>query len=258
LGGWTIALYRQSEGGGGSSDTSPAVPAGYAFYAQTVTGAGGGFSFAGVLPGKYFIAEVPQFGWQRTDSPANPMTVGNNSSINGLLFGNWIPFAPFTAPDLAIKKSVNASVVSDGQEVLYTLTYTNTGNEVATDFNIVDHFDSAHMEVVDPSGGTVSGSTITWNFAGPLAINGSGSITYRMRVKSDVPAGTVINNTAVIMFDNLTDSTMQDNTDVAQIRVQSLPFLPFTGADLTLYLLVAACALALAITLRRLARVRVR
>jgi hypothetical protein len=77
-----------------------------------------------------------------------------------------------------------------------------------------------------------------------------------MRVRSDVPAGTVINNTATIVFANLTDPTMPDNTDVAQIRVQGLPFLPFTGADLTLYLIIAGAALALAIAFRGLAKVR--
>jgi uncharacterized repeat protein (TIGR01451 family) len=182
--------------------------------------------------------------------------VANGTSIGNLDFGNWVPFIPFTAPDMGIEKSVSPTVAHPGDEVVYTLRYFNDGKGPATNIVVVDDYDETKMEVVNASGGTDAAGKITWHIAGPLAPGASGTIKYTMRVKDDVVAGTLIDNTAKVFIEGVPDDTMADNSDVAQIRVPGDPFLPFTGADMTL-LLVAAAVLALAgLALRRFARVR--
>jgi uncharacterized repeat protein (TIGR01451 family) len=254
LGGWRIVLFKLTDQrptdlnlsgfGAAGYDVTPVPPSGYVQVADTLTAADGSYSFGNLTPGMYFLAEVLQEGWTRTVSPLDPVKVEGGTSIHGLDFGNWIPFIPFTPPDLGIEKSVSATVVDPGQEVVYTLKYFNDGAGSATDFVIVDDYDEVNMDVVNAAGGTVSGGKITWNIAGPLAPGASATITYRMRVKSDVEVGTLIDNTATISIAELSDPTMGDNTDKVRISVGE-PFLPFTGADVTL-LLLAAAALALA------------
>jgi uncharacterized repeat protein (TIGR01451 family) len=250
---WRIVLYkladqRETFTTRGISiaavETTPTAPLGYYRFADTLTLSDGSYSFGNLTPGTYFLAEEPQSGWIRTVSPLEPIIVQSGSSIHGLDFGNWIPFLPFTDPDLGIEKSVSPTVVDPGQEVVYTLKYFNDGAGSATDFVIVDDYDETKMDVVNAAGGTVSGGKIKWLIAGPLAAGASATITYRMRVHADVALGTVIDNTAEISLADIFDPTMGDNSDVARITVGE-PFLPFTGSDFTM-LLIAAAALALA------------
>jgi uncharacterized repeat protein (TIGR01451 family) len=254
LTGWRIVLYKLREQGPTdllrsvsltSIEITPTPPSpGYEWVAGTLTGANGSYSFGNLRPGTYFLAEEVQAGWIRTVSPLEPITVTSGTSIHDLDFGNWMPFIPYSPPDLGIRKSVTPTVVDPGQTVVYTLTYFNIGKGSATNFVIVDDYDETKMDVVDASGGTVSGGMITWHIAGPLAPGASGTISYRMRVKDDVAGGTVIDNKATISIGDVFDPTMDDNSDVARITVDE-PFLPFTGADVTM-LLLAAAALAVA------------
>jgi uncharacterized repeat protein (TIGR01451 family) len=255
---WNILLFRKApqQLNAAGSVTTPTVPAGYSYYAQTTTAPDGSYSFTGVLPGQYYVVEGVQTGWTRTVSPEGPITVADGTSIEKLDFGNWVPFVPFTAPDMGIEKSASPTVAHPGDEIVYTLRYFNDGKGSATNVVVVDDYDETKMEVVNASGGTDAAGKITWHIPGPLAPGASGTIKYTMRVKDGVAAGTLIDNTAKVFIEGVPDDTMADNSDLAQIRVPGDPFLPFTGADMTL-LLVAAAVLALAgLALRRFARVR--
>jgi hypothetical protein len=260
LGGWTIALFRQIQTqqtpsvGAAAIETTPSIPAGYAYVGQRVTAADGSYKFEGLLPGMYYLAEVPQAGWTRTESPAGPIEVSDGTSISGLDFGNWLPFITFEEPDLGIHKSVTPTIADPNEVLTYKLTYYNDGKASATDFRIVDDFDERYVDVVDAAGGTVAGGKITWTLAGPLAPGASGTIIYKMKVKADVADGTKIDNTVTIDFpdDPTLDKTPADNVDKARVIVE-LPFLPFTGIDLYLLLLAAAVLALAGVALRRIA-----
>jgi uncharacterized repeat protein (TIGR01451 family) len=213
-----------------------------------------GYGFAGLRPGTYRLSEVLAAGWSQSTDVLDTDIFLAAGETRTIVVGNWMPIRPFTGPDLGIHKSANKSVVVPGQEVVYTLTYVNIGESNATNFVIVDDYDETKMDVVDASGGTVSGGKITWNIAGPLAHDATAVITYTLRAKTGLTTGTVIDNSATISISDLQDPTMDDNFDTVRITVGDEPYspyteeedsLPFTGADVTL-LLLAAAALALA------------
>jgi uncharacterized repeat protein (TIGR01451 family) len=165
-------------------------------------------------------------------------------------------FLGFHAPILYITKSANHSTVAIGDVVTYTLTVKNAGDLAATNYTVTDTFDTGAMTVSDAGGGTVGGSQIVWHFAGPLDVGATQTITYKLRVKDELPAGqTTIKNH--VHLDNPNDGDLTHGKDgYWTLNTGGLPFLPFTGADLTLYLILAGTALVLAIAFRGLAKVR--
>ncbi|HEX9093293.1 MAG TPA: SdrD B-like domain-containing protein, partial [Coriobacteriia bacterium] len=230
LAGWTINLYRQTAGAPAASAlVTPAVPAGYALVDSTTTAADGSYAFANLLPGTYFLAETAKTGWNRTVGAGAAFAVADGSAVTGRDFGNNELFIPFTEPDLAITKAVSPTTAKPGDTLTYTLTYRNTGDGAATDFVITDTFESTKVDVVDAAGGAVSGNTITWKLAGPLAPGASGTIVYKMKIKATLPAGTTkVENRVTIGSPGLTDKTPVDDSDSAVVTVNE-PFLPFTG-----------------------------
>ena len=171
-------------------------------------------------------------------------------------------FLGFHAPILAITKSANQSYVTTGDVVTYTLTIKNTGDLAATGYTVTDTYDTGAMTVSDSGGGTVGDGQIAWHFSGPLNIGATQTISYTLRVRETLPAGqmTIKNH---VHLDNPNDGDPTHGKDSywtldVGAGPRGLPFLPFTGADLTLHLLVAVAALALAIALRRVSKARTR
>jgi uncharacterized repeat protein (TIGR01451 family) len=164
---------------------------------------------------------------------------------------------PFTPPDLAVTKAASVATADAGDLVTYTLEYWNVSGDSATDFTITDTYDSRYMTVVNAAGGDTSEvGTIVWTIAGPLAVeDGVQTITYTMRVKSEMPSGTThVKNTVVIFTEDDTDTSNNTASEVVDVA-EELPFLPFTGgplSQLSLYsLLTAAAGMALLLELRR-------
>ncbi len=131
------------------------------------------------MPGEYYINEVipvtpiDEPAWfQSYPGIAGPFDepVGHEVSLpegvegSPYNFGNWIePFDTFEF-DIGIVKSVDKPVAQPGDILNYTLVYTNNGSALIDEpVTITDVFDDTYLSVVDPSGGTVSGNTITWN-----------------------------------------------------------------------------------------------
>ncbi len=258
---WTIQLYRQDGEGQ------------WVLYATTKTGADGAYSFMGVLPGKYYLAEVipEQDGvalWTQSAGPQGEgdlaIEVENGSMAGPIDFGNYEPFMPFTL-DMGLQKTVDKPQAKPGDTLTYTLTYTMVEGAQGPDdtWTIVDDFDESHLTVVDAAGGTVADGKITWTFNGPLATGESGTITYKMKVIDDMPSGTTnVDNAAVVSTDG--DTNPDNNRDTARVVVspepympyteKGEPFLPFTGGDAIRLLIVAGIFLAAGFALRRLAR----
>jgi len=174
------------------------------------------------------------------------------------------PFAPLP-PDMAITKSANKTTADPGELVTYTLTYTNTEdpavapNAIASDFSIEDDFDGRYASVVDAGGGTLSGGKLSWNIAGPVGPGESGTVSYTMRINSDMPSGTTnVDNVVVIRLTG--DPNPDNDSDEARVRVATdvtasdeEPFLPFTGGDIAIFMFAVIASAAVGGSLRRYA-----
>jgi uncharacterized repeat protein (TIGR01451 family) len=166
-------------------------------------------------------------------------------------------YLPFTPPDLTITKAASVSHAGPEDVVTYTLEYRNLSGDAPEDFTITDTYDSRYMTVVNASGGDTSTvGTIVWTIPGPLHVeDGWQTITYTMRVKSEIPSGTThVKNTVVIYTPEDSNTGNDSDSEVVDIS-EELPFLPFTGgpfSPLPLYsLLMAAAGMALLLGLRR-------
>lgn len=270
LPGWTIGLYVQNP----QAVTPAALPApepGYTLVAQTVTAADGSYGFSGLPPGVYYLAEDQQPDWIATHVPDGPFKVGNGTALTGMNFGNQPPALPLSFPDVAITKSPDDSTVTTGQVVTYTLNFWNHGEAAADGFTIVDDYDERYVTVVDANGGVVDASagTITWAFPNDiLGVDEGGTLTYKVKVKTTLPSGTInIDNVVVISTPGEDDALLadpvkyanikSDNSDAARIVTGSgEPFLPFTGVDYTLLGLMALIMAAIGFALVRRARMQ--
>ncbi|MHB1450755.1 MAG: SdrD B-like domain-containing protein [Coriobacteriia bacterium] len=104
LSGWTIQLQR-----GGTP------------YDETVTGAGGAYSFSGLLPGSYTLSEVQQGGWVATAAPQGATAVANGTAATGLDFGNVE-----VLPEISVvKTALPTQVPETGGSVVFSFTITN-------------------------------------------------------------------------------------------------------------------------------------
>ena len=263
MGGWFISLYREAPG----TELAPlAVPAGFELYATTSTLADGSYSFSGLLPGTYYVAEEDRAGWFMTVGPEGTFALANGIAIEGLTFGNSEdPALPFTSPDLAIEKVADVQTADPGELITFTLTYRNIGDATATDFRIVDDYDERYVAVVDADGGTVVDGTIVWELAGPLsAADGPMTLTYTVRVLADVPEGTTaVENVVVISHpddENLANNTADELVTVDNPALPFTPdpdaeeFLPFTGSEVLLIGLLIAWLATFGTALRLVAR----
>ena len=270
LAGWTIGLYKATELVQPSALPAPA--AGFELVAQTVTGPGGVYSFSGLLPGTYYVAEEMQTGWTMTVGPVGTFAVFNGTALTNLDFGNTEPVLPFTLFEFS--KSANTTVAAPGDLVTYTLTYRLTTGSVAwtAPIPIIDDFDERYMTPVDVAGGVVADGKITWTDEADLLPGQVRTIVYTMRVIAGMPVGTTrIDNAALLNvqqgyrddwavtvqvaepFAPFTPTEDPDEEPFAPFTESEEPFLPFTGGEAMLIVLAALAAGALGFTLRRLA-----
>lgn len=108
------------------------------------------------------------------------------------------------SPDLNISKSANpssGSIVKPGDEIVYTLAYSNSGTGEATNVFIVDPLPANTSFVSASDGGSLVGGAVRWNSIGTLAAGASGSVTLKVKVKSSATNGTTISNLAGIDSD---------------------------------------------------------
>jgi len=130
-----------------------------------------------------------------------------------------------SAPVLSLVKTDGPDPVEAGDQLVYTLTYTNTGNEIATGTVITDLLDP-YVTFVDadpPAQGT--GQTRTWAI-GDLPPGGPQQILITVTVDSPLPNGTVLTNTAWLDTDQTAPLSITEET-----TVHSRPVLEITKSD---------------------------
>ena len=92
-------------------------------------------------------------------------------------------------PNLTLVKSVDKSVASPGNSLVYTLSYANIGQGDAVGVTIADILPAKTTFVSATGGGTFLSGTITWGI-NTLLHGSSGSVTFTVKLDSLFPAGT--------------------------------------------------------------------
>jgi len=108
-----------------------------------------------------------------------------------------------SAPILGISKTDAPDPVAAGNNVTYTLSYSNTGNENATGVVITDTVPANTAFVSATGGGSFAGGVVTWNI-GALNAGSSGSVQMIVQVASPLPSGTLLTNGSYAIDSNET------------------------------------------------------
>jgi len=101
------------------------------------------------------------------------------------------------AASLQISKTANIDLVSPGEQVVYSIDYTNTGNATATGITIEDAIPALTTFVSASGNGTLTNGVVNWSPA-DLAPGESASVTLTVAIDATAANNTVINNTASI------------------------------------------------------------
>ncbi len=116
---------------------------------------------------------------------------------------NTVASTVAVAPVLTFQKTDTPDPVRAGGQIVYTISFSNTGNGDATGVVITDVVPANATFVSATGGGTYNGgtNTVTWNI-GTVAAGTSGSVSLTVQVGLGVPNGTVIVNTASMAASN--------------------------------------------------------
>ncbi len=167
--------------------------------------------------------------WVQVRTPLTNGTVLTNVAIIGCAQTMPVTAVQTTtvrsSPILLLSKTDGSDPVEAGAQLVYTLTYQNTGNEVARGVVMTDVLDIRTLFVasIPPSQG--SGQTRYW-VLGDLAPGAPATIRITTTVQSPLPNGTVLTNSAWLDADQtLPVSVVQTTT------VSSRPVLTMTKRD---------------------------
>jgi uncharacterized repeat protein (TIGR01451 family) len=120
--------------------------------------------------------------------------------------------------DLQVSKTADRSEAQPGDVISYTVTVRNQGNSVMNGISVQDIMDgNAGATVVDPNGGQVNGSSITWNVAS-LSGGESRTIGYTERLGYNVRQGDSVRNSVTV-----SGSCGQIATSATVSIIQQLP-----------------------------------
>ncbi|MEW5851380.1 MAG: isopeptide-forming domain-containing fimbrial protein [Myxococcota bacterium] len=128
----------------------------------------------------------------------------------------------------------NGGNVEPGDQVTYTVSFTNNGTANARQVAITDVVDTARLEVVSVgNGGTQSGNLLTWNLASVSPGNTPTTVTFTARVLPTVGNGTTVSNQASVAGQGITavlsdDPSTPAANDATTFRVVATPRLAVT------------------------------
>lgn len=99
-----------------------------------------------------------------------------------------------------IVPTIDNSMPRPGDEIVYTVNYQNVGNAAITNLvlrlNLPSEVDYMFST---PSNPTIAGDTLIFNL-GTLRANGQGTVTARVRVRDNIPAGTDLEFPAILTY----------------------------------------------------------
>jgi uncharacterized repeat protein (TIGR01451 family) len=163
------------------------------------------------------------------------------------------------ATDVGVTVTADDPTVAAGDIAGFTVTVTNHGPLAATDAHLVDALPDALTSPADPFTCTFAGTTATCAL-GELAVGASTTIHFTGTVPSTAPAGTVLTDNARVSHDEADTNPANDNATAAvTVIAAAVPAsgaiqtgsgssssgtnLPFTGANILLWLRIGLVAL---------------
>lgn len=105
-------------------------------------------------------------------------------------------------PALYIQKDANLTQVAAGGNVIFTITYANTGNIAATGVTITDPIPTGFSYVSSNNGGTNIAGTVAWTI-GSLAAGATGSVQVTLMAATPYTQANPQTNTATISATNV-------------------------------------------------------
>ena len=211
LAGWTIKLWRSGVA-----------------YAEAVTGAGGAYTFSGLLPGGYTLTEVQQGGWVATVAPQGTKTVANGTAMTGLDFGNVEVLPEITV----VKTALPTQVPETGGSVTFSFTITNDTS--AFPVTVTSIVDDKFGDLLSTAEGQNGGLDIV------LAPDASFTFTITRTLSSDllIPHINTVTVTAVDEFgrsdtddDDATVTFSDVPPAISVIKTAAPTSVPETGGD---------------------------
>jgi uncharacterized repeat protein (TIGR01451 family) len=136
-----------------------------------------------------------------------------DSSISNVVTVTVAPYGKFF-----LSKTVDPTVIPPGDTVTYTLVVRDTSGVPFYRVTVIDTVPSA-FTIAGTSGGTVTGSVITWN-VGTLSIGQSDTLKIKARAQNNLFGGTDITNICYAF-----DSTGIRFTAAADVQIASVPAL---------------------------------
>jgi uncharacterized repeat protein (TIGR01451 family) len=118
-------------------------------------------------------------------------------------------------PVLVLKKDVSKTTANAGDTLTWTLTYSNTGSDQATNVQLQDVLPVGTSYSSSTNQGIPTGQQVDWNL-GTLAAGASGSVIVSAVIDSPIADGTVLHNTASLQSAEFTQpATASRNTTVS-------------------------------------------
>jgi uncharacterized repeat protein (TIGR01451 family) len=150
----------------------------------------------------------------------NPATL-DYADANGNPYDQLSDFAnvTVTAPVMTITKVANTIEADPGDNITYTLTYTNSGSGIATDVVVTDTIPTdTTFAGSDPIHNTSSNGTYTW-YIGTVGAFSSGTITITVTVNAGVSDGTVLVNYGTLDYDDSNGNPYSQESDYANVTI---------------------------------------
>ncbi len=224
-------VFEPGLGEVGISGVTVSLLKGDAIVATVVTGANGNYLFTGLCDGEYQVVVTDLngrlMGYTQTYGLPNADNNGQVSPFNVTITGgSSILYADFGYADghlLTVSKTNNipfGQPVEAGAEMVYTISYSVSGREIAPNVVLRDQLPTQVDFVAASDGGVYDGvlRVVTWNL-GDLAPGSSGTVTLTVRVKKPLPNNSYIFNTVIISDDA---GVMDEATDVVRVHAEPI------------------------------------
>lgn len=221
------------------TDTLPGELTGISSPSGSVTGQDVTWTIPQLIPGSDVTLLVTA---QARDNLADNTSLDNQAHISTTMSGvgsansNQVSAAITGDAVLALGKKATSRSVQAGEQISYTLTYSNIGTATTSDNIIVEDLLPANTSFVSataPGAETSSGSgVVQWELP-PLGAGQSGSLTLTLQVDAVVPNGTSLDNSATIKVKGGNNTTPATIDKKKTVTVTSAPLLALSKTNTT-------------------------
>jgi len=146
--------------------------------------------------------------------------------VGMLLVGTVSAMASDNKPTLTKVSDVCEDCVNRGDEITYTICYSNPASFKITEVKLIDTLPEETEFLVASDEGVYNETyhTVTWNIGTLAAYTGEACVTVTVTVKPGTAAGSMINNTATLSYNVLlTYRATKTASDETEICVTEIP-----------------------------------